>query len=350
MLFRSMGANIGTCSDGIMASIGTNANGKRVAFFHAMTSTIGAVAFSIILTIFRTPIIGTFERLFENPSWSLAVYNLAYNFIYTLILLAFLDPLVNFVTKTIKDKPSHEKPVYSIDERLLRSPSIAISQALKEVSKMALMAKENLDRAFDGVVQRDMSQSKKIATEEYKIDELTRVLADFFIKISSITTSARDEHLLGGLHHVINDIERIGDHAVLFAKETNGMIQYDVTFPEETNDELKDIYLKISAMFILSLKAFETRTSGNLKKISTLHREIIDLISDARDEHIKRLNAGMYSVEVSKNLYAVLLSLQRISDHIVNIAFSISSATGSKVEAFSNLENKPAPRGNTPRK
>lgn len=92
--FLLMGANIGTCSDGIMASLTTNAKGKRIALFHVITSTIGAVAFTIILMLFREPIVGFFESLFPGrPQFSLASYNLVYNSIYTLILLFFLDPL-----------------------------------------------------------------------------------------------------------------------------------------------------------------------------------------------------------------------------------------------------------------
>jgi phosphate:Na+ symporter len=46
----------------------------------------------------------------------------------------------------------------------------------------------------------------------------------------------------------------------------------------------------------------------------------------------------MYPVEVSKTIYSALFSLQRISDHIVNVAFSILSTTGSKTEAMAAIE------------
>lgn len=338
--FLIMGANIGTCMDGIMASFGTNANGKRIALFHVLSSTIGAVAFSIILAIFRTPIINMFESFFKYSSWSLATYNLAYNFIYTLILLAFLNPLVDFVTRTIEDKQSEEDPSYSIDERLLKTPTIAIDHALNDVSRMSVLAMENLDRAFDGLIKEDTSQSKKIASGEYEIDALTRTLASFFIKISSTSISSQNDKLIGGLHHVIDDIERIGDHAVLLAKETYYMIQNEARFLDESKTELQEIYLKITEMFALSHKTFETRRTENLKSISAIHQEIIDSITRTRDSHIKRLSAGMYSVEVSKSVYAVLSSFHRVADHIVNIAFSIGSDTGSKTEAFANLQNK----------
>src|SRR5699024_7190708 len=93
-------------------------------------------------------------------------------------------------------------------------------------------------------------------------------------------------------------------------------------------------------MFDLGYDAFTKRRTKNFKKISKIHKEIKKLISSTRNEHVVRLSSGMYPVEVSKSIYSVLFSLQRISDHIANIAFSIRSTTGSKTEALQAIENE----------
>jgi len=339
--FLVMGANIGTCSDGIMASLTTNANGKRIALFHLLTSVIGAISFTIILVIFRTPITNIFDSLFSGkPQFSLATFNLIYNAIYTLVLLAFIDPLVKLVTRMVKDKEQKVEEVSYIDERFLKTPAVAIEQALRELYDMAILAKENLDRSFASLVNEDMSESKKIAEVEYRIDFLTNKLTSFFIKISTVTKFAGDEKLIGGLHHVTNDIERLGDYAVLLVKETSYMEQNDVKFLDQTKEELNQIYGHISEMFDLGFDAFTKRRTENFRTISNIHKEIKKLISSTRNEHVIRLSSGMYPVEVSKSIYSVLFSLQRISDHIVNIAFSIRSTTGSKTEALQAIEQE----------
>ena len=164
--FLVMGANIGTCTDGIMASLTTNANGKRIALFHLITSVIGAIAFLIILIIliiFKTPITNIFEGLFPGkPQFSLATFNLIYNTLYTLVLLVFMDPLVNLVTRLVKDKKEDLEELSYIDESFLQTPAVAIEQALKELYDMATLAKENLDRSFASLVNEDMSESKKM--------------------------------------------------------------------------------------------------------------------------------------------------------------------------------------------
>ena len=339
--FLVMGANIGTCSDGIMASLTTNANGKRVAVFHLLTSIIGAIMFSIVLIVFRTPITNMFESLFPGkPQFSLVTFNLIYNSLYTLLLLLLLDPLVKLATRSVKDKDQNLEQVSYIDENFLQTPAVAIEQALKELYDMATLAKENLDRSFASLIKEDMSESKKIADVEHRIDFLTHKITEFFIKISSVTKFAKDEKLIGGLHHVTNDIERLGDYAELIAKETNYMKQNDVKFLDQTKEEFKLIYERISKMFDLGYYTFTTRSTEHFKEISNLHKEISELISSTRNEHVVRLSSGMYPVEVSRSIYSNLFSFQRIADHTVNIAFSIRSTTGSKTEALQAIERE----------
>ena len=334
-----MGANIGTCTDGLMASIGTNANGKRIAVFHLLSSVIGAVLFTIIMMIFNKQIVNLFEDLFPgNPQWSLATFNLAYNVIYTLILLVCLTPLVNLVQKLVKDKQPKQAKVKYIDDLLLATPMVAIKNALKEVSDMAVLSQINVKRAFEGLIKEETSSEGKINATEEDIDEMTKALAGYFIKISAVATSVEYGRLVGGLHHVINDIERIGDYAVIMAKETKYMKQWDAHFMKETKQELAEIYEKLNVMFELALNTFKTRETDNLEKIAEIQKEIKVLLGASRDIHIERLGSNMYSIEVSKSLYSVLFALERICDHVVNVAFSIRSETGSKAEAFEIMQ------------
>ena len=123
-------------------------------------------------------------------------------------------------------------------------------------------------------------------------------------------------------------------------KETSYMKEHNVKFLDQTKEELDQIYRHISEMFDLGFDAFTKRRTENFRKISNLHKETKKLISSTRNEHVVRLSSGMYPVEVSNSIYSVLFSMQRILDHIVNIAFSIRSTTGSKTEALQAIEKE----------
>ncbi len=339
--FLVMGANVGTCSDGIMASLTTNAKGRRIALFHLITSVIGALSFTVILMVFRTPITNVFETLFAGrPQFSLATYNLIYNSLYTIVLLLFLEPLVCFVERLIKDKEEAQRELLYINDRFLKTPNVAIEQALNELYAMAILARENLDRAVSSLLNEDMSESKLIAEVENRIDFLTIELTSFFIKISSVNKSADDEKLIGSLHHVANDLERIGDYGILIIKETNYLQRNDLSLMSQTKADFASIYENITKMYDLGLDALKTNSTENFEAISLLHDQIRDLIYALRDEHVIRLSTGIYPAGVSKSVYSVLFSLERTADHIVNVAFSIRSITGSKTEAMELLEKE----------
>ena len=339
--FLVMGANIGTCSDGIMASLSTNAYGKRIAAFHVLTSTIGAVAFSIILVIFGTPIMNLFESIFPGtPAFSLATFNLAYNVIYTSVLLVFLEPLIEFTARWIKDKHQKQKELNFIEERFLANPVVAIEQSTKEVAGMAVLAKKNLDLAFESLLECDVSQKKQIKEGEDRVDFLHKTLSEYLTKISSKTRSHYDERLIGSLHHVVDDIERLSDYAVSLVKETNDLKENDAQLPEPTKEALKKLYAKISEMFALGNDAFLGRDPKNLREIAEIQLALKALISEAKDEHGAQFGANAYSQAVSKAIYQALFALERVTDHIVNYAFSIRSITGSKADAFEAIERE----------
>ena len=123
----------------------------------------------------------------------------------------------------IKDKQDKLEELLYIDERFLKTPAVAIEQSLMELNDMALLAKENIDRAFTSLINEDMTVRKTIDDVEHRIDFLTNKLTSFFIKISSVTKTPVDDKLIASLHHVTNDIERLGDYALLIASENSYM-------------------------------------------------------------------------------------------------------------------------------
>ena len=65
-LFIVLGANIGTCVTALLASVGANANSKRVALIHFTFNVIGTVFFTAIIWIFRDPVVNMLVSLFPG--------------------------------------------------------------------------------------------------------------------------------------------------------------------------------------------------------------------------------------------------------------------------------------------
>jgi len=200
------------------------------------------------------------------------------------------------------------------------------------------LAIENLYRAFNSLINEDIAHKEMINKYEDEIDFINRSMASFFIKLVSTPVSNQDKKLIGGLHHVINDIERIGDHAILLVKETASMKKGDIRFIDKTKIELRDIYMVVSKLSDFCTNTLESRSPEKLEATSKVHEKIRTMVRAAGEVDFERMTNGLTTAEASKSLYVVLNTFQRVSDHLVNIAYSILSDTGCEREAFENLK------------
>ncbi|MDE7158862.1 MAG: hypothetical protein K2N74_04730, partial [Clostridiales bacterium] len=199
------------------------------------------------------------------------------------------------------------------------------------------------------IMNNSLAEREKILQEEEKINFINKGVARYLIKMSSLNLSRSDEKLIGSLHHVIGDIERIGDHAENFLEEAEEMQENGVTFTDDAMSELYNMYNKVSHMFDRSIYVFEHRADKALKEISDLESEVDMLKRVLGNNHIMRLNSGNCSVECGTHFYAIISALERVADHLTNVAFSIKSPSGSQLEAMEKIAKENAKKRHLPK-
>lgn len=331
-LFVILGTNIGTCVTAIIASIGTSTNSRRTAFFHLLFNVVGTVVFTVIIWIFRDQVVWILSHL-GGPQWQIAWFHFAFNLITTAMLLPFIKQFVKVTEFVVRDKPTKEEDDFRfryIDDRLLSTPPIAVAQVQKEIMYASELAKENLELSVGALVKGDYINRQKLEKNESHINRIYHGVVAYLIKLASTSLSEHDEKLVGAYHHVISDLERIGDHAENFAEQAEEMQKENVTFSDAANAELLQMYNKIMNMYDLSLHAFEHRDYVVLSRISAIENEVDEMKDDLGVSHIERLNRGDCAVERGTYFFALISAMERIADHLVNVAYSIKNPTGSQ--------------------
>ncbi len=332
-LFIVLGSNIGTCITAALASIGTSTNAKRTAFIHLTFNVIGTVLFTVILWIFGDHVVKLLETVFNNPQMQLAWFHVAFNVITTCMLIPFIKQLVRFAELVIKDKATTEEEdmqLKFIDDRLLHTPPVAVAQVQKEIVYMSELAKENLGIAMGALYGADNVDKETLERNEARINHTYHGIASYLIKLSSQSLAAADEKLMGAYHHVISNIERIGDHAENFVETAEQMKADGVHFSDAAVAELAQMYKKVDDMFVQSMAAFANRDFAALDAIAAIEDEIDGMQDALTMAHVERLNKGACVVELGSYFYAAISALERIGDHLINIAFSIKNPTGSQ--------------------
>lgn len=336
-LFIILGANIGTCVTALLASANANANSKRVALIHFTFNFIGTLLFSAIIWIFRQPVIDMLCSFFpENDATSLqmrvSAFHVIFNVSTTCVLLLFVKPLVNFSKLIIRDKA--EKTVHHnlrfVDDHMLAMPSVALAQVKLEIDYMMQLAEESTTLSFNAMQTGSSEYDDKINEIEATIDFTNSALSNFLIKLSSAHLDNGSEAVIGSYFHVLNDLERIGDHAVNFMEISQEMRQKNLNYSEQATQEIRSMCDEVLAMFCISRQTFENLDRTLLPELTAHEDQVDDLKQALTAQHYTRLAEGNCSVTHSPYYTSTIAGLERIADHLVNVGYSILNPTGSQ--------------------
>ena len=339
-LFIILGSNIGTCVTAIIASIGTTTNAKRTAFIHLAFNVIGTIIFTIFIWIFTPYIVSFLDAIFpNNGEMQIALFHIIFNVTTTLLLLPFIKWLVKLAELVIREKKKESAPAFTlkyVDDRLLTTPPIALMQVKKEVEYMASLANENLERSFDVIFLKDKTKIDKVYEVEEHINFMNNALTKYLIKLSSLVNSD-EEKIIGSYFHVLNDIERIGDHAENFLEVGIKLIENNLSFSKEGEEEVKTMYSKVLAMYDLAIEGFDDVKKNHLKELDKYEQQLDDMKDDLSSSHFDRLADAKCSIEMGDMFYSIISGLERVGDHLVNVGYSIFNPTGSQTL---NAKNK----------
>ncbi len=335
-LFIILGANIGTCVTALLASVGANANSKRVALIHFTFNVIGTVIFTAIVWIFKAPIINMLMDMFpgDDPmslQMRVSVFHVIFNVTTTLVLLPFVSQLVKYSCKVIKDKKDNEskRTLKYVDDRLLAMPPVALMQVKKEIDYMFDLVEENIRLSFKTMETQNLIKGDRIAANESIIDFTNGALTKFLINLSSAVEQS-DEQIIGSYFHVLNDLERIGDHAENFYEIAAEMSAKNIAFSEKAKGDIKSMSDKVVQMLIISKDAFDNVNKTELSMLAVLENEIDTMKKQLTADHFTRLAEGDCSMDVSPYYSSTVVGLERVADHLVNVGYSIVNPIGSQ--------------------
>lgn len=340
-LFLVLGSNIGTCITAVLACMGASVNAKRTALIHLSFNVIGTILFTAVIWPLKSQAVWLLEKIPGGSEMQLAWFHVVFNVTTTCILLPFVKQLVKFAQFAIRErkKPeTEERQLKYVDERLLKTPPVALMQVKKEVEYMATLAKENLEKAFAAMEGSAETYAAEITEREATVNFTNNALTKYLIKLSPLVDTAND-NLIGSYFHVLNDLERIGDHAENFSEIAGEMQKSGIAFSNDANAELKTMKEKVLRMFELATEAFDDSDVSRLGELTKLENEVDDMKRELSARHYARLAEGNCKVELSPYFTSTVSGLERVADHLVNVGYSVLNPTGSQSEAKKALEN-----------
>ncbi len=313
-----MGDGIGTCVTAMLSSIGAKKEAKRAAFVHLFFNIIGATVWVTVYILIRA----IFAPAFLNDAASLvgiAVINTAFKVLSTALLLPMSHLLVKLVCKIVPDSKTAEKAV-ELDERLLATPPVALSQCRSVAADMAELSVHVLKNGLQAMKHYTPELANSMREEESRTDHYEDILGTYLVKLSAQPMSDSDSEEATMLLKAIGDFERIADHGINLLESVEELRDKKLTFSDMAMQDFTVISAAIREILDITLDAFKNNDPAAAVSVEPLEQVIDGLKEQMRTRHILRMQQGHCSIEAGFVWADMLTCLERTSDHCSNIA------------------------------
>lgn len=330
-LFIILGCNIGACTPAVLTSMTGKKDAKRAAMIHLLFNIIGTIIVFFIFLFGMDFVLELLHRISgDNPGRCVANAHTAVKIFQVIILLPFSTWIVKLTYLVV---PGEEKSVNYrenmqlkyIGEKAVFNPATAVVDVLKEVERMACLASENLNRSMNALITLDEEDMKEVYEVEKNINFLNKSITDYLVKINQTTLPIEDLKSLGALFHVVNDIERIGDHAENFAEAAQRRKEGKLSFSKEAIKELGDILNMVNTIVQFSIDTIHDSGDEHMEDIMRLEQAVDEKERELQQAHVNRLTRNECTPEAGMLYSDVVSGLERVADHATNIVLYLNN-------------------------
>lgn len=331
VLYIILGCNIGACASAMIASLSGKKDAKRAALIHLLFNIIGTVILFVILQVASGPVISMIKSFSADNGRFVANAHTLIKIFQVIVLFPFSSLIVKMTYFLIpgEDKKVGYREVNTlkyIGDKVVFNPATAVVEVIKEIERMGDLASENLNRAMNGLITLDEEDINEVYEVEKNINFLNHAITNYLVKINQTNLPIEDLKSIGALFHVVNDIERIGDHAVNVADNARTRKVKELSFSKEAQFEMGKMMDKVNTIIRYSIEMFAEGKYEHMTAISVLEDEIDHLERELQQAHIDRLTRGECTPDAGMLYSDIVSGLERVADHAVNIAFAIKES------------------------
>ncbi len=324
-----LGDNIGTTITAELASIRTSLDARRAARANTLFNIFGVC---IILPFVWVGLYGRFvEFVFPgeitrtNVMAHIAVAHSAFNIINATIFVIFINVLIKSADAlVIKKKGEMEMAPQLLHEQLLATPAIAMEQVIKEIIRMAKLARRGVEYADRGFFENNEVFLKKAWEIENALDEFQHVITGYLVRISEKHLATRESNEYPVLLHTVNDLEKIGDYSDNIVKHAYHKIKDNLVFDGSGVAYITSMFEKVYEMFDIVIDALVSRNSRKAREAIGIEDEIDFMKIECRKEGVERLKVNTGNAETEIIIIDLARNIEKMADHLLNIAEAVS--------------------------
>ncbi len=324
----TLGSNIGSTIDAVLASLGANADARRSAMIHVMFNVFGTV----LALIFFHPFLDLVMMLtpggqHSNIAIRISMLHTVFKTLSTIVLLPLQNPLITLAKKIIKDDPEKTSNVYKLEfTGLVSKDNITthIMQAEKAIADMTDVVTDMFDKIQIGVTKRNSDFIEKHAeaselAEDYA-DQMHEQITHYLIKCESLQVTEKQLNHISNMIQIVDELENMSDSCYGTIMLIIRSIEKKMKFQSEDMERLLP-YIELARQFLqfIRININKQLTAEKLELARELEDGIDAFRKDLKKVARKRLEGG---ADVKSEL--LYIDIVRTIEHIGDNCFNIS--------------------------
>jgi phosphate:Na+ symporter len=321
-----LGDNIGTTITAQLAAIGGNTAAKRTAMAHTLLNTIGVLY--MFIPVYTGIYATLIERIVPGPvtpnnimlhiALSHSLFNIVNSFIIFLPLIGALEKLTVRLTR-IKPGTMDMGPMY-LEKHLLNTPTLALEGAKKEINRMVECARDGLQKAMKAFFENDKSSASKVEKCEELVDNLQKEITGYLVDLAERELDEDEAGTIPVLLHCVNDLERVGDHAVNIGEIAQRKIEQKLPLKGKEIEDLQRLVKIINSMFENTEQALSSNDIEFARAVLKKEKKLNYLQVELKEVHMQKVQKGKYNYLSSIIYNDFVDNMEKIGDHLTNIA------------------------------
>ncbi len=317
-----LGANIGTCITGLIASLRLSRASRRASLAQIFINVFGVLLFLPFLGPFTTLVAHTSALLPRQIANAHSIFNT----VVSLVLFPFIKQIAWLVERLVPEKktPTQPKLTAYIDERQFRIPQVALQEAFRELYRLGEVTAQMLECSRRAMLEQDDAAIQWVLDhEDGFVDPLCKALDGFINGLLQGDLSVKQQRRCFQVKNLITDIERVGDLTEDMAEAAQKRIEHQVVFSPQALADIDRLCKHAHATYTCALEALRDGDREMAHHACDLEEEFDHLYLEARQGHIQRLEKGICTPEADVIFVEWLRNLERISDHADNLGVSV---------------------------
>ncbi len=326
VMFFNLGQNLGSCTTAMLASLSFNRDAKRVSIINFTFNIVNAVLFTVLYSLFP------FERMYEMLAPGRVVEQIALMHTFTNVVTSLACfPIAGLLSKIayliIPDQGSEKKlqPEITPPTKIENNPVFNIYGINIELNNMFKVVKDSIHKSIDAILEH-YSAIDEIRKNESEVDLINKGISKNLSLLIASNLNAHESRQAASMFSINIDLERMSDHALNIAEAGEDLVSSDLSFSIDAYDEIHELSQLLLDSLLMIDHIIETGEFDVMERIDSNEEKIDDLCFRYRDIEIERMKKDTDESESGVVYSEMLIDIERIGDHIVNIAESLRNS------------------------